>query len=71
MRPLILSSAVALALAAWAQAAPLVPKLASLELRSTPLVELVAQDCGWGWHRAQWRDRWVYWHWGRWVPNWR
>ncbi len=25
-------------------------------------VELVAQGCGWGWHRVHWRDHWGYWH---------
>jgi hypothetical protein len=35
-----------------------------------PTVELVAQGCGWGWHRGHWRDRWGHRHWSRCVPNW-
>jgi hypothetical protein len=40
------------------------------ELSSALSIELVRQGCGWGWHRAHWRDRWDYWHWGRCVRNW-
>src|SRR5215831_8848402 len=32
-------------------------------------IELVRDDCGHGWHRTGWRDRWGYWHWGDCVPN--
>jgi exodeoxyribonuclease V alpha subunit len=34
-------------------------------------IELVAQGCGWGWHRHHWRDRWGNWRRARCVPNWR
>jgi hypothetical protein len=40
------------------QAAPLPAKIPP----ATPAIELVAQGCGWGWHRHHWRDRWGYWH---------
>ena len=36
---------------------------------AVPPVELVAQGCGWRWHRHHWRDRWGYWHWGRCFPE--
>ena len=34
-----------------------------------PPIELVAEGCGWGWHRHHWQDRWGNWHWGRCVPD--
>jgi hypothetical protein len=34
-------------------------------------IELVAEGCGWGWHRRHWLDHWGHWHWGHCVPNWR
>lgn len=37
-------------------------------VEAPPPIELVAQDCGWGWHRVHWQDRWGYWHWGHCVP---
>jgi hypothetical protein len=48
-----------------AQAAPISIKPTEVSLGPPPLLELVTQGCGWGWHRAHWRDRWGYWHWGR------
>ena len=52
-------------------AAPISIKPTEVSLGPAPRIELVAQGCGWGWHRAHWRDRWGYWHWRRCVPNWR
>jgi hypothetical protein len=54
MRAVILASAVGLALASPAPAAPLAPNRASVELRAASPVELVAGGCGWGWHRHHW-----------------
>ena len=55
-----------------ARAAPITmpAKPLHIEAGTTPPIELVRQGCGWGWHRAHWRDRWGYWHWGHCVPNW-
>jgi hypothetical protein len=39
-------------------------------VEAAPPIELVAEGCGWGWHRHHWIDRWGHWHWGRCVPNW-
>jgi hypothetical protein len=58
-----------LALAASTQAAPLAPTPITLEPCAGPPIELVAEGCGWGWHRRQWQDRWGNWHWGRCVPD--
>jgi len=70
MRAVILAVVCGLALAAMpAQAAPVPIKRTAAELGAAPAVELVAQGCGWGWHRHHWRDRWGYWRWGRCVPN--
>ena len=85
MRVIVATFAGLLALAAAsAQAAPPVPKPQDISNQewaplsndqpspppsAAPPVELVAQGCGWGWHRHHWRDRWSYWHWGRCVPN--
>ena len=53
------------------QAGPSSPAtMTSAELHSAPAMELIRQGCGWGWHRAHWRDRWGYWHWGHCVSNW-
>jgi hypothetical protein len=72
MRALILAIVGGVAFAAVsAQAVPLTPMPAAIELGAMPPIELVAQGCGWGWHRSHWRGRWGYWHWGRCVPNWR
>jgi hypothetical protein len=38
-------------------------------LEAAPPIELVAEGCGWGWHRHHWIDRWGHWHWGHCVPN--
>jgi hypothetical protein len=52
------------------QAAPLPPAMAApTELAALPRMELVGDDCGHGWHRTGWRDRWGYWHWGDCVLN--
>jgi hypothetical protein len=51
-----------------AQAAPLPLKASATELGTAPLVELVARDCGHGWHRQHWRDHLGHWHWGQCVP---
>jgi hypothetical protein len=41
-----------------AQAGPLLPaRSTTVELGAAPPIELVAQDCGPGWHRHHWRDR--------------
>jgi len=69
MRGLILAFAGGLALAASAQAAPLAPNPASIEIGASPTVELVRDDCGRGWHRTRWRDQWGNWQWGDCVPN--
>jgi hypothetical protein len=43
-----------------AQAAPIAApaRVNAVELGAAPPIELVRQDCGWGWHRRRWRDRW-------------
>jgi hypothetical protein len=72
MRAVILAFICGLALAAMsAQAAPVPAKASPVEPSVAPPVELVAQGCGWGWHRVRWWDHWGHWHWGRCVPNWR
>jgi hypothetical protein len=47
------------------QAAPLPQAKAA----APPPMVLVRDDCGHGWHRTGWSDRWGYWHWGDCVPN--
>jgi hypothetical protein len=70
MRAVILAVICGVGLAATsAQAAPVPNKTAPVDVGAAPAVELVAQGCGWGWHRRHWRDPWGYWHWGRCVPN--
>ena len=69
MRTLVLTIALGLALAAWAQAAPLSPKPASIKLGAAPPIELVRDGCGRGYHRTHWRDQWGNWQWGDCVPN--
>ena len=72
MRALVVTFVGSMALSAISvQAAPNLTKATPVELGAKPSVELVAQGCGWGWHRVNWRDRGGYWHWGRCVPNWR
>jgi hypothetical protein len=68
MRALILGFAVGLTFAASAQAAPLSPNPAAIEVGAASSVQLVAGSCGWGWHRRHWQDRWGNWHWGHCVP---
>jgi hypothetical protein len=52
------------------QAAPIaVPaRPIAVEPGTAPSIELVRQDCGWGWHRSRWHDSSGYWHWGRLLP---
>ncbi len=69
MRELILALAAGLTLAASAQATPLAPNSASIELGAGPPVELVRDGCGPGWHRTRWRDQWGNWQGGDCVPN--
>ena len=54
--------------AASAQAASLLRAASAPELGTAPPVELVAQDCGHGWHRHHGRDHLGHWHWGQGVP---
>jgi hypothetical protein len=69
MRAVILAFVGGVVLAAIpAQAAPLSLKASATELGIAPSVELVAHDCGHGWHRQHWRDHWGHWHWGQCVP---
>ena len=53
------------------EAAPITAKPGTADIGATLPIEPVAQGCGWDWHRAHWRDRWGYWHWGHCVPYWR
>ena len=69
MRELILAFAGGLALAVSAQAVPLAPNPASIEVGPASPVEPVAGGCGWGWHRLHWQDRWGNSHWGHCVPD--
>ena len=69
MRAMTLACAGSLALAVSAPAAPLSPKPASIELGTTPPIELVRDGCGRGYHRAHWRDQWGNWQWGDCVLN--
>jgi hypothetical protein len=69
MRTSILAIGVGLALATSAQAAPLAPKPALVDLGTAPPVEPIAEGCGWGWHRRHWQDRWGNRHWGRCVSD--
>ena len=69
MRTLILALAIGLAFAASTQAAPVWRNAAGIELGAAPLIELVRDGCGRGWHRSRRRDQWGYWHWGYCIPN--
>ena len=69
MRALILALGAGLALVASAQATPLAPKSASIELGAAPPFELVRDGCGRGWHRDRWRDQSGDWQWGHCIPN--
>lgn len=53
------------------QAAPVPSKAVQASLGLAPLVELVAQGCGLGWHRGRWQDASGEWHWGHCFPSWR
>jgi hypothetical protein len=68
MRAAILAFVSGLALAATAQAAPLVPNPASIVFGAAPPVELVDHGCGGAGTRVHWQDHWGYWHWHC-VPN--
>ena len=68
MRALIRALGTGLVLAASAQAAPLSPKPAAIELGAAPPFEFVRDGCGHGWHRTHWRDQWGNWQWGDCVP---
>jgi len=69
MRALILAFVLGLALAASAQAAPLAPQPAMIELGEAPPVQPVRDGCGRGWHRDRWRTQSGYWQWGHCIPN--
>jgi cyanophycinase-like exopeptidase len=71
MRALTIVFVGGVALAATsAQAAPLAPRPQSqAPIDVAPPIKLVAEGCGWGWHRHHWIDRWGHWHWGHCVPN--
>ena len=69
MRAVTLALAGGLTLAASAQAAPLPPTPAAIELGAAPPFELVRDGCGRGWHRTHWRDQWGNWQWGDCIPK--
>jgi len=69
MRALILAFSVGLAFPASTQAAPVWHDAGGIELGAAPLIELVRDGCGRGWHRSRWRDQSGYWHWGHCIPN--
>jgi peptidoglycan/LPS O-acetylase OafA/YrhL len=54
-----------LAMPAGVQAMPAAPHDLGI---GSPLVELVRDGCGAGWHARRWQDRWGRWH-RRCVPN--
>jgi len=68
IRAVILAIVGGLAVAAPAQAAPLVPKPERIELGTARPIELVDHGCALGWSRVHWQDHWGYWHWHC-VPN--
>jgi hypothetical protein len=53
------------------QAAPAPPRMVQASLGVAPLVELVVQGCGLGWHRGRWQGPSGEWHWGHCFPSWR
>jgi hypothetical protein len=53
------------------QAAPAPHGLVQASLGVAPLMELVVQGCGLGWHRGRWQDPSGEWHWGHCFPSWR
>jgi hypothetical protein len=63
MRTFILAFFGGLALAASTQAAPVWRHMSGIEFGAAPLIELVRDGCGRGWHRSRWHDQWGYWHW--------
>jgi hypothetical protein len=69
MRAIILAFAVGLALAASTEAAPVWHNKAEIGLGAAPIIELVRDGCGRGWHRDHWRDQRGNWQWGDCVPN--
>ena len=69
MRVVILAIVLGLGLAASVQATPLPPKPKPIELGAAPLIELVRDGCGRGWHRDRWREQSGDWQWGHCIPN--
>ena len=70
MRAVILTVLCGLALATTSvHATPVPTKVTPAELPTAPLVDLVRDGCGRGWHRHHWRDQWGYWHGGDCVPD--
>jgi hypothetical protein len=69
MRALIVALVGSIAVTASTHGASFVSKSAELKFGTAPSVELAAQGCGWGSHRARWRDQWGNWHWGDCVPD--
>jgi hypothetical protein len=69
MRALILAFVLGLALAVSAEATPLAPQPAIVELGDASPVQPVRDGCGRGWHRDHWRDQWSDWHWGHCIPD--
>jgi hypothetical protein len=53
------------------QVVPAPNKLVPASLGVAPLIELVAQGCGLGWHRGRWQAASGEWHWGHCFPSWR
>ena len=59
MRALILAFAVGLAFAPSTEAASVWRNTTEIGLGASPLIELVRDGCGRGWHRDHWRDQWA------------
>jgi hypothetical protein len=71
MREIATLSVALVGLTAMTLPAPPAPhKAAQASLGVAPLIELVAQGCGLGWHRGRWQDASGEWHWGHCFP-WR
>jgi hypothetical protein len=69
MRALALPFAVGLTFAASTKAAPVSHNTAGIEHGAPPLIELVRDGCGRGWHRDRWHDQSGNWQWGHCIPN--
>ena len=63
MRALIITFVGGLAFAASAQAAPLSPRPAAIEVGAASSVQPVGRGWGCRWHRRHWQDHWGNWHW--------